>query len=172
MNAVTESGLYALVLRCRDAMTPGTKSHSFRKWVTSEVIPAIRKTGIFSQFQLPQTKAEALRALADKEEECERLAFENAKLEVTKLEMTPKAEFFDCAMRSGDLILIREAAKLLNPKIQGGMGGARLFRWMRENKWIFGIIERPVVTEKRTIVTMTTKVTQRGLVALLRALTK
>ena len=45
---VTESGLYALILRCRGAMTPGTKAHSFRKWVTSEVLPAIRKAGSYS----------------------------------------------------------------------------------------------------------------------------
>lgn len=42
---VSESGLYALILRSRKAVTPGTVQHRFRKWITSEVIPAIRKTG-------------------------------------------------------------------------------------------------------------------------------
>lgn len=45
---VNESGLYTLVLRCRDAVKSGTVPHQFRKWVTSEVIPAIRKTGEYS----------------------------------------------------------------------------------------------------------------------------
>lgn len=42
---VNESGLFALVLRSRNAMKSGTVQHKFRKWVTSEVLPAIRKTG-------------------------------------------------------------------------------------------------------------------------------
>lgn len=44
-NIITESGLYTLILRCDDAIKPGTTAHRFRKWVTAEVIPAIRKTG-------------------------------------------------------------------------------------------------------------------------------
>ena len=45
---VSESGMYTLVLRCRDAINPGTVPHRFRKWVTSIVLPAIRKTGQFT----------------------------------------------------------------------------------------------------------------------------
>ena len=48
MQVVTESGLYTLILRCRDAVTPGTTAHSFRKWVTSDVLPSIRKTGAYA----------------------------------------------------------------------------------------------------------------------------
>lgn len=47
-NIVSESGMYTLVLRCRDAVTPGTAPHRFRKWVTQEVLPAIRKTGAYA----------------------------------------------------------------------------------------------------------------------------
>lgn len=47
-HIVSESGMYTLVLRCRDAMKPGTVPHRFRKWVTSIVLPAIRKTGQFT----------------------------------------------------------------------------------------------------------------------------
>jgi len=50
-NFISESGLFTLILRHRDATTPGTAAHRFRKWVTSEVLPAIRKTG---QYQLPK----------------------------------------------------------------------------------------------------------------------
>ena len=42
---VSESGMYTLILRCRDAVKKGSVPHRFRKWVTAEVLPAIRKTG-------------------------------------------------------------------------------------------------------------------------------
>ena len=45
VNVINESGLYTLILRCRDAVKKGSKAHAFRKWVTSEVLPAIRKNG-------------------------------------------------------------------------------------------------------------------------------
>lgn len=48
LAVINESGLYTLVLRCRDAVKPGTPAHTFRKWVTSEVLPAIRKTGSYA----------------------------------------------------------------------------------------------------------------------------
>ena len=46
-NIISESGMYTLVLRCRDAVKPGTRPHRFRKWVTSEVLPSIRKNSHF-----------------------------------------------------------------------------------------------------------------------------
>ena len=45
MLVVSESGMFTLILRCRDAVKPGTTPHKFRKWVTAEVLPAIRKHG-------------------------------------------------------------------------------------------------------------------------------
>ena len=45
MNIISESGMYTLILRCRDAVKKGSIPHRFRKWVTSEVLPTIRKTG-------------------------------------------------------------------------------------------------------------------------------
>ena len=44
---VSESGLFTLILRCREAVKPGTLPHRFRRWVTGEVLPAIRRTGRF-----------------------------------------------------------------------------------------------------------------------------
>lgn len=53
---ISESGLYTLILRCRDAVTPGTIPYRFRKWVTSEVLPSIRKTGKYvQQDRQPET---------------------------------------------------------------------------------------------------------------------
>jgi prophage antirepressor-like protein len=48
---ISESGLYTLILRCRDAVTPGTIPYRFRKWVTSEVLPSIRQTGTYVHRQ-------------------------------------------------------------------------------------------------------------------------
>ncbi|EQB4676761.1 TPA: Bro-N domain-containing protein [Klebsiella aerogenes] len=56
---ISESGLYTLILRCRDAVTPGTIPYRFRKWVTSEVLPQIRKTGRYVREELsPADKAQ------------------------------------------------------------------------------------------------------------------
>lgn len=60
LGVVSESGMYTLVLRCRDAVKPGTVSHRFRKWVTSEVLPSIRKNGGYAteqRMRLAQTLA-------------------------------------------------------------------------------------------------------------------
>lgn len=57
-NIINESGLYTLILRCRDAVKQGTLPWRFRKWVTNEVLPAIRKTGRYEK----QPAAEPLNA--------------------------------------------------------------------------------------------------------------
>lgn len=48
MAVMNESGLYTTILRSQGAMTPGAPAHTFRKWVTAEVLPAIRQTGSYS----------------------------------------------------------------------------------------------------------------------------
>ena len=48
---VSESGLYTIILRSRDAVKAGTVAHRFRKWVTAEVLPSIRRTG---GYQMPE----------------------------------------------------------------------------------------------------------------------
>lgn len=56
---INESGLYTLILRCRDAVTPGTIPYRFRKWVTGEVLPQIRQTGRYIREELsPADKAQ------------------------------------------------------------------------------------------------------------------
>ncbi|RYH47840.1 BRO-N domain-containing protein [Enterobacter hormaechei] len=60
-NIVNESGLYTLILRCRDAVKQGTTAWRFRKWVTNEVLPAIRKTGGYDYVEpAPKCAAEPL----------------------------------------------------------------------------------------------------------------
>ncbi|HDR0730449.1 TPA: Bro-N domain-containing protein, partial [Pasteurella multocida] len=58
VNLVSESGMYTLILRCRDAVKKGSVPHRFRKWVTAEVLPQIRKMGKYEvqpqQLTLPE----------------------------------------------------------------------------------------------------------------------
>ena len=63
---INESGLYSLILRSRKP-----EAKRFKKWVTSKVLPSIRKTGSYAvsqQFNIPQTLPEALRLAADQAE--------------------------------------------------------------------------------------------------------
>jgi prophage antirepressor-like protein len=55
LNLVSESGLYSIILRSRKAAKPGSRAHRFRKWVTSDVLPSIRKTG---KYQQPRAEPE------------------------------------------------------------------------------------------------------------------
>ncbi|HBS5701287.1 TPA: hypothetical protein MAK64_004616 [Klebsiella aerogenes] len=61
VGIVNESGLYTLFLRCRDAVKQGTTAWRFRKWVTNEVLPAIRKSGEYSYVEpAPKSAGEPL----------------------------------------------------------------------------------------------------------------
>lgn len=117
---INESGLYSLVLSSK---LPGAKK--FRRWVTSEVLPSIRKTG---GYNLPKDYPSALRALADSEER--RLA-----LEEKQEEDRPKVLFADSVAASKTSILVGELAKLLK---QNGVdvGQNRLFEWLRSNGFL------------------------------------
>lgn len=59
VNIVSESGLFTLILRCRDATKAGTIPNRFKNWVTQEVLPQIRKTGRYVREELsPADKAQ------------------------------------------------------------------------------------------------------------------
>lgn len=115
MYIINESGLYSLTLSSKLE-----SARKFKRWITHEVIPEIRRSGT---YHLPQTYQEALRALADKVEQNEKLAAENAKL-------LPKAEFFDAVTDSKTAISIGEVAKVLDM----GIGQNKLFAFLREQK--------------------------------------
>lgn len=120
MVVINESGLYSLVLSSK---LPSAKR--FKRWVTSEVLPTIRKTG---GYHLPKTYSEALRALADKAEEAERLEKQNALLLTDNERMKPKEEFFDAVTDSKDVIEMKDVAKVLDM----GIGRNKLFKFLRE----------------------------------------
>lgn len=70
VGVVSESGMYTLILRCRDAVKKGSIPHRFRKWVTAEVLPAIRKTG---KYEHPKIEPEKTHSFDFTEYELENL---------------------------------------------------------------------------------------------------
>ena len=118
-NFVTESGLYDVIMR-----SESSKAKPFRKWVTKEVLPSIRKTGSYSIMnKVPQTFAEALRLAAEQQEQIEK---QQKLIEV----QTPKAEFYDDVVESKDAIPMDRVAKILNM----GIGRNKLFELLRNEK--------------------------------------
>lgn len=124
MTIINESGLYSLVLSSK---LPGAKR--FRRWVTGEVLPSIRKDGGYIKTAPGMTDADIMaRAilLAQK-------TIEGQKAQIA--EMTPKALFADAVSASSTSILVGDLAKLIR---QNGMdiGQNRLFDWLRNNGYL------------------------------------
>lgn len=99
---VNESGVYALVFGSRKP-----EARTFKRWVTSEVLPTIRQTACYGGFNVPATYAGALRLAA---EQTEKLEAAEKKIQ----EQQPKVEFVDRYVDDNEFrISIRELAKLL-----------------------------------------------------------
>lgn len=133
MTYVNESGLYALIFSSKQ---PNAKE--FKKWVTSEVLPSIRKTGSYSvQKLLPDfsNPAEAARAWADQYEKAQALELENKKQAEQIEEDAPRVLFSKAVETAKRSCLIAELAKILQ---QNGVniGQNRLFKWLRENGYL------------------------------------
>ena len=130
VTLINESGLYSLILGSK---LPTAKE--FKHWVTSEVLPAIRKHGA---YMTPQTIEKALlnpdtiinlaTQLKEEQEQRKQLQSENE-------QMKPKALFADAVSTSNSSILIGQLAKILR---QNGVniGQNRLFAWMRKNGYL------------------------------------
>lgn len=128
---ITESGLYAVILR---SDKPNAKK--FRKWVTSEVLPSIRKNGgyIAGQETLSDDEllSKALLVAHNKIAERDKIIEQKqARIE----QMKPKAIFADAVATSRTSILIGDLAKLI---CQNGyqIGQKRLFEWLRNNGYL------------------------------------
>ena len=101
---INESGLYSLILSSK---LPNAKK--FKRWVTSEVLPAIRKTG---GYQLPEISyPQSLRLLADEIEKNKKLELENSIQAQQINEMKPKADYCDKILSSKSLMTITQIAK-------------------------------------------------------------
>lgn len=123
---INESGLYALIF--------GSKLEAakrFKHWVTSEVLPAIRKHGAYAVDELLNDPDMAIKAFTALKEERER----NKLLQADNARMKPKEIFADAVATSKQSILIGELAKLLK---QNGYdtGEKRLFTYLRDNGYL------------------------------------
>lgn len=176
MLAINESGLYSLILSSK---LPTAKQ--FKRWVTSEVLPNIRKHGT---HMTPETIEKVLAdpdtiiqiATQLKEERAKRM-----QAEVVIEQQKPKVLFAQAVETSETSILVGQLAKLLT---QNGLniGQNRLFSWLRENGYLgkkgahyneptqyavergwFEVVERTVPKpDGSVIVSRTTKVTGKG----------
>lgn len=125
VTVINESGVYALIF--------GSKLESakrFKRWVTAEVLPAIRKTGGYQKPDSYMIEDRVERAKRWIEEEHER---ESLRQQLALQE--PKVLLAEAITASPGCILIGELAKLLR---QNGVntGQRRLFKWMRDNEWL------------------------------------
>ena len=174
MTLINESGLYSL---CLSSKLPSAKK--FRRWVTSEVLPTIRKHGAYMTDQKAYDITHNPESLADL------LLQAGEQLKQKELiiqEMKPKALFADAVAASNASILVFDLAKILR---QNGvkMGGNRLFDWLRENGYLIkrkgsdwnmptqrsmeqGLFEikesTHIHSDGHTVVTRTPKVTGKG----------
>lgn len=121
---INESGLYNVIIR-----SDKPEAKKFRCWITSEVLPSIRKHGVYAVDELLDNPDFLIKALTELKEE----RAKSAQLSAENTSLKPKAEFFDRTMSSKDLISFDEAAKVLNIP---GIGRNNLFKILREKKVI------------------------------------
>ena len=125
MSIVNESGLYSLVLGSRKP-----EAKAFKKWVTSEVLPSIRKTGQYATqaapatMALPRSFAEALRLAAEQAEQIER---QEAALAIAE----PKAKALDRLGAADGSMCVTDAAKALKVRPKD------LFAKLQSERWIY-----------------------------------
>ena len=172
MQIVNEAGLYSLVLSSRKP-----EAKAFKRWITHEVIPSIRKYGLYATpdtvekiLENPDYMIEILQKY--KEEKQKRLEAENR-----LKEQEPLVLFAGTCLKSKDNILVRELAKIAKDK-SIEIGEKRLYQKLREWKIImpdstepyqeyidrgyFVVEEKPVNTPYGVILSKTTKVTPKG----------
>ena len=128
---INESGLYSLILSSKMP-----KAKKFKRWVTSEVIPAIRKTGGYIAGSENMTDAEIMAKAVLVAQSTIRQRDQRIKeLESDVAAAKPKVLFADAVSASDSTILIGDLAKLIK---QNGhpIGQKRLFCWMREQGYL------------------------------------
>jgi len=127
LQIINESGLYSLVLSSK---LPTAKK--FKHWVTSEVLPAIRKHGAYMTDEKAFDITHSKESLADL---LQQAADQLKEKDVVIERMKPKEIFSDAVSTAKTDILVGELAKIL--KGNGiNIGQNRLFKWMRDNGYL------------------------------------
>ena len=130
---INESGLYSLVMSSK---LPGAKE--FKRWVTSEVLPSIRKHGAYMTPETlqaailnPDTMIQLCQQLKDAQEKNRELSVTNSRLTVENQIMQPKADYFDELVDRNLLTNFRETAKELECKPK------KFVEFLIERKYIY-----------------------------------
>lgn len=143
---VTEPGFYKLVMRSRKP-----EAKAFQRWVTHEVLPALRRDGGYMVARADETPEETMaRALLLAQGTMERQKRRIAGLEAENEEMRPKALFADAVAASDGTCLIGEFAKMLR---QNGVdiGQNRLFAMLREDGYLGKVGQNRNVPTQRSM---------------------
>lgn len=119
VNAVNESGLYSLVLGSRKP-----EAKAFKRWITHEVIPAIRQTGSYGTPR-ELTRLELIELARDSELARLETERQKAELEYQLRRQEPKVALYDVAMQAVNAQPVGTVAKVLN------IGPNKLFAWLR-----------------------------------------
>lgn len=136
-NFITESGIYTVILRSDSA-----KAKPFRRWVTSEVLPSIRRHGAYMTSDIieeaisnPDLIIQLATNLKAEREEKQRLRLIAEEQQKAINESKPKVLFADSVATSKDSVLVAELARILK---QNGVdiGQNRLFEWLRRNGYL------------------------------------
>lgn len=135
MQAVNEAGLYVLVLSSRKP-----EAKAFKRWVTHEVLPALRRDGAYEVPREEPLDLVIARGMVAANKKIQLLEDRNDALRKQAEELRPKAAFFDRCMESDALISVRDAAKMLK-SFDRDMGEKRLRDLLRERGYV----------EKRTL---------------------
>lgn len=132
-TVINESGLYNVILR-----SDKPEAKPFRKWVTAEVLPTIRKHGAYMTPETlqaailnPDTMIQLCQQLKAEQDKNAALTAANSQLTVDKQIMQPKAEYFDELVDRNLLTSFRETAKQL------GIGEKAFIAFLMEKKYIY-----------------------------------
>lgn len=126
MVVVNEAGLYSLILTSRKP-----QAKEFKRWVTHDVLPSIRKHGLYAiddVLENPDLLIKALTELKKEREEKKRLELENAVKAQQIAEMQPKVSYYDIVLACPDLVTITQIAK------DFGMSAKKLNKILKEKK--------------------------------------
>ena len=171
---IDESGLYSLILSSK---MPNAKK--FKRWVTNEVLPAIRKHGLYATDDLianPDLAIAAFTALKEEQNKNNLLSLENAKKDQIIGELKPKADYTDSILKSRSLVTITQIAKDyglsgqkmnnilhgLGVQYQSGNGQWLLYAKYHDKGYTHSETINIVRTDGRPDIKMNTKWTQKG----------
>ncbi len=132
MSIISEPGLYSLILRSRKP-----EAKAFKRWITHEVIPAIRRTGGYMAAGQNDTPESIMaRAVLIAQDTITRLQERTVALETQAEVDRPKVVFADSIEVSKSTILVGELAKLIKQSTQYDIGQKRMFDWLRDNGFL------------------------------------